>query len=85
MGTESFRLFLLLQLITFPSVDNQQTIRLSALYNHSFYSSIHFALEQVNSYYDLFQIHRRFSLNETEGIIHVSLITTINSIMFSFF
>ena len=79
MGTESFRLFLLLflQLIIFPPVDNQRIIRLSALYNHSFYSSIHFALEQVNSYYDLFQIHRRFSLNETEGIIHVSLSNSI--------
>ena len=79
MGTEPFRLFLLLFFISSSSPYNhdqhphRRTILLSALYNHSVYSSIHFALEQVNSYFDIFRIPRQFSLNETEGIIHVSL------------
>lgn len=92
MGTELFRLFFLLLLFFTSSSSSfihdqhvrQRTILLSTLYNHSYYSSIHFALEQVNSYFDIFRIPRRFSLNQTEGIIHVSVRSSHPSKSFSF-
>lgn len=77
MGTESFRLFLMM---FFYSIfadyhhlnANRQRITLSGLYTHSHYPSIHFALDQVNSHLLLSQTNLQFNLNKTEEIIHVN-------------
>lgn len=58
---------------------SRQRIILSGLYTHSNYPSIQFALNQVNSYLLLSQKNLQFSLNETEGIIHV------NCLLFNFY
>jgi hypothetical protein len=81
MGTESFRLFLII-IVLFYSVladysyhyhlnANRRRIILSSLFTDSHYPSIDFALEQVNSQL-LFETNQEFYLNETEGIIHVN-------------
>ena len=76
MGTISYRLFLVL----FYSINffeylngNRQRIILSGLYTHAHYPSIHFAIEQVNTQLLLSQTNLEFSLNQTEGIIHVKI------------
>ncbi|CAF4744254.1 unnamed protein product, partial [Rotaria magnacalcarata] len=77
MGTESFRLFLVLIFVLVYSVlannyydhhhlnANRQHITLNGLFTNSYYPSIHFALEQVNAQL-LSPINLEFHLNETE-------------------
>jgi hypothetical protein len=81
MGTESFRLFFITILFYSILADyyyaNRQCINLSGLYTHSYYPSIQFALEQVNS-----QTNIEFYLNETEGIIDVNSLMKKNILCF---
>jgi hypothetical protein len=82
MGSESFRLFLFIIIVLFYSIladdyhhhlnANRRRITLSGLFTHSYYPSIHFALEQVNSQLLLSERNLELHLNETEGIIHVN-------------
>jgi len=89
MGTESFRLFLII-IVLFYSVladysyhhhlnANRRRIILSSLFTDSHYPSIDFALEQVNSEL-LSETNQEFYLNETEGIIHVNSFNYQNEI-----
>jgi hypothetical protein len=87
MGTKSFRLFLIIHILFYSILAdyhhlnaNRQRITLSGLYTHSHYSSIYFALEQINSQLLLSQTNFEFYLNETEGIIHVKFFKIITII-----
>lgn len=81
MGTEAFRLFFVLIVVLVDSVfadyyyrhpqnANRRRITLKGLFSQSYYPSIHFALQQVNSEL-LSEKNLEFHINETEGTIHV--------------
>ncbi|CAF2218499.1 unnamed protein product [Rotaria magnacalcarata] len=90
MGTESFRLFLVLIFVLVYSVlannyydhhhlnANRQHITLNGLFTNSYYPSIHFALEQVNAQL-LSPINLEFHLNETEGTIKCDVGTSVKT------